>query len=283
MKKILVPIDFSERSADALDFAIEFCELIQGELTLLHVLDFPSSSFNSVGEWNLDYAQTLYEEEFIKRIHNRLEEWSDKVMRSNPELPVSTKMEYGSSYHHISREITDEKANWIIMGSTGSSGIEEVFIGSLAERVIRHADCPVFTIKGPTKIAEMKSMVFASDLSDEQDIIAYKAKDVQEMFKLNMHVLRVKTPHNFLTEEVAQQQLKDFAKRNYLKDYTLNTTEADYSDQGISKFADEINAGLIVMGTHGKTGLAHVFGGSRAEDLANRAHVAVLTFKIPFD
>ncbi|MEQ8905284.1 universal stress protein [Ekhidna sp.] len=283
MKKILVPIDFSDRSSDALDFAIEFCEHIKGELTLLHVLDFPSTSFNSAGEWNLDFAQSLYEEEFIKRVHSQLEEWGDRVMRRNPEIPLTTKMEYGSTYHSISKEITEEKANWIVMGSTGSSGIEEIFIGSLAERVIRHADCPVFTIKGPTKISNMKSMVFASDLSNEQDIIAYKAKDVQELFKLNMHVIRVKTPHNFLTEEVAQQQLKDFAKRNYLKDYTLNTIEADYSDIGISKFADDIDAGLIVMGTHGKTGLAHIFGGSRAEDLANRAHVPVLTFKIPFD
>ncbi|MEP0984387.1 universal stress protein [Ekhidna sp.] len=283
MKKILVPIDFSDRSSDALDFAIEFCEHIKGELTLLHVLDFPSTSFNSAGEWNLDFAQSLYEEEFIKRVHSQLEEWGDRVMRRNPEIPLTTKMEYGSTYHSVSKEITEEKANWIVMGSTGSSGIEEIFIGSLAERVIRHADCPVFTIKGPTKISNMKSMVFASDLSNEQDIIAYKAKDVQELFKLNMHVIRVKTPHNFLTEEVAQQQLKDFAKRNYLKDYTLNTIEADYSDIGISKFADDIDAGLIVMGTHGKTGLAHIFGGSRAEDLANRAHVPVLTFKIPFD
>jgi len=166
------------------------------------------------------------------------------------------------------------------MGSDGASGLKEVFIGSVAEKVIRNAVCPVIVVKGPAKIADMKSLVFASDLSEEQDLIAQQAKSVQELLGLNMHLLTVKTPHNMRGEFETKKKMEDFATKNALTGYTTNTINADYSDEGIVAFAEKVDAGMILMGTHGKTGLAHVFGGSRTEDVANESKIAVMSFKI---
>jgi len=278
MKTILVPTDFSDRSKDALNFALEFSKKVHGKIILLHVLDFPSSSFSSVGEMNLSGAEALYHAEFIKGVHQKLEQLKSDIASHGQE--VETKIKYGNPYVHISKEIAEEKVSYIVIGSNGASGLKEVFIGSVAEKVIRNADCPVITVKGHSKISDMKSFVFASDLTEEQDIIALKARELQELLDLNMHLLKVKTPHNFLTEDAAHKQLDDFAKRNYLDRFTKNTIEADYSDEGIVEFAENIHAGMIVMGTHGKTGLAHIFGGSRAEDVANESKIPVMTFKI---
>lgn len=281
MKKLIVPVDFSEVSSNALDFAIEFNTIIKGEIILLHVLELPSYSFSVMGEMDLDQPDRFLNAKFMEGAHNRLTEWSKRVTDAGQE--AKTRMKYGNPYEGISKEIVDEKANWIVMGSTGASGFEEIFLGSNAERVIRHAECPVITIKGPTKISEMKNIVFASDLSEEQNWVAYKAKDVQEMLDLNMHIVKVKTPHNFLSEKVVQDQLDAFAKRNHFENSTLNSIEGDYPDEGIVEFAEKVGAGLIIIGTHGKTGLAHIFGGSRAEDLVNHSKIPVLTFKLPFD
>ena len=122
--------------------------------------------------------------------------------------------------------------------------------------------------------------MFSSDLSEEQDSITQKAKGIQELLGLKMHVLKVITPQDNLTEESAQKKLEDFAERNRLENYTLNTIEADYSDLGIIQFSEDIHAGLIIMGTHGKTGFARLFGGSRAEDLVNESKIPVLTYRI---
>lgn len=280
MKKIIVPTDFSETASHALDFALDFNRRIKGEIILMHVVELPSYSFSAMGEMTtgMGNAQVALQGEFLKGIETKLEEWEDRVTKVGEE--VRSFMRYGNPYQNISKEITNEKANWIIMGSKGASGLSEVFIGSNAERVVRHAECPVFVIKGETRIEDMKNIVFGSDLSEEQDLIAQKARDIQKIFNLNMHVVKVKTPHNFLVTDDAQKQLEDFSKRNHLEGYTLNSVEADYSDLGIIKFAEEVKAGLIIMGTHGKTGLAHLFGGSRAEDLVNESKVPVLTFKI---
>lgn len=281
MKKIIVPVDFSKLSANALDFAIEFNALVKGEILLLHVLELPSYSFSVAGEMALGNPEDFYNGQAIKAAHERLQEWADKVVDAGQK--VSLRMKHGNPYQNISTEIVEEKAHWIVMGSTGCSGLSEVFLGSNTERVIRHSDSPVITIKGPTKISDMKNMVFASDLSEEQDWVAYKAKDVQDMLKLNMHIVKVKTPHNFLTEKAAMEQLEAFAKRNRFENNTLNTIEGDYPDEGVIDFAEQVKAGLIIMGTHGKTGLAHIFGGSRAEDLANHSKIPVMTFKLPFE
>ncbi len=277
MKKILVPTDFSQRAREALDFAIQFNEKLKGKIILMHVLEFPYESYDIIADIDVPVVHGVFHDDFIDKVHSRLE----KVAKSIPDgIEFKTKVKYGHAYSSISKEIAEEKVDFIIMGSNGASGLKEIFIGSVAEKVIRNADCPVITVKGPTDINKMKNFVFASDLSEEQDFIALQAKDIQELLDLNMHLLKVKTPHNFLSEKKAQEQLEEFVKRNYLERVTKNTIEAEFSDEGIVDFAEGIGAGMILMGTHGKTGLAHIFGGSRAEDVANESEIPVMTFKI---
>ena len=278
MKKILVPTDFSQRAEEALDFAIQFNKKIKGKIVLMHVLDFPSGSFNTMGDIESLDPEIIYHGEFIKGVHEKLEGIKDSLNNEN----VDVKIKYGNPYVSISKEIAEEKVDYIIMGSDGASGLKEVFIGSVAEKVIRNADCPVIVVKGSAKLNDMKNFVFATDLSEEQDFIASQAKDMQDLLDLNMHLLTVKTPHNMRREFDTKRKMEEFAKRNSIERYTTNTIDADYSDEGIVAFAEEVNAGMIIMGTHGKTGLAHIFGGSRAEDVANESKIPVMTFKIDF-
>ncbi|MEP0984275.1 universal stress protein [Ekhidna sp.] len=278
MKKIVVPVDFSEQASYALDFAIELNDKVKGEIILVHVVDIPVGHLNFTGEVNSSGMESFYTGEFIKATHNKLEEWSKRVIDKNQK--VSVHMKYGNAFTNISKIIAEESATWIIMGSKGASGLREVFIGSNAERMIRHAECPVFIIKGETHLKDIKSMAFASDLSKEQDLIAYHAKDIQELLGLNMHVVKVKTPYNWLEEVQVKKMLEHFAERNHLKDFTTSTIEADFVDTGAVKFAEDVNAGLIVMGTHGKKGIAHIIGGSIAEDVVNESKIPILIFKI---
>jgi nucleotide-binding universal stress UspA family protein len=278
MKKILVPVDFSEMASHALDFAIELSEKVKGEILLVHVIEMPVGHLSFTGEVNTTGMEAFYTGEFIKATHNKLDEWSKRVIDAGQKVTVH--MKYGNAFTNISKLISEEKANWIVMGSKGASGLREVFIGSNAERMIRHAECPVFIIKGETHIKDIKSMAFASDLSKEQDLIADHAKDMQELLGLNMHVVKVKTPYNWLDESQAKKQLEHFAERNYLKDFTLNSIDADFVDKGAVEFAQDVNAGLIVMGTHGKKGIAHIIGGSITEDVVNESKIPILVYKI---
>ena len=105
-----------------------------GKIILMHVLDFPSGSFNTTGEMSAMDPEIIFHGEFIKGVHNRLEE-----IKSSLSKDVEIKIKYGNPYISISIEIAEEEVDYIIMGSDGASGLKEVFIGSVAEKVIRNA------------------------------------------------------------------------------------------------------------------------------------------------
>ena len=278
MKKIIVPVDFSDIASDALDFAIDFNKKAKGQLILLHIMEMPSYSFSVIGEVNAHQPEIFLTGKLIEGVKARLEEWSQRVKSANQE--VITKMKFGNPYNFISKEISEEEADLVIIGSRGASGLSEIFVGSNTERVIRMAECPVITVKGPSKIEDMKNIVFATDLSEEQDWLAQRAKDVQELLGKKMHIVKVITPRNFLTTKIVRQQLDDFSERNMFENVSLNSIKAEFSEEGILEFAEDVGAGLIILGTHGRTGLGHFIGGSKAEDVANHAHIPIITLKI---
>lgn len=281
MKKILVPIDFSERSSEALDFAIEFNEKLKGEIILMHAIIVPATTFVASGEIDLTHMESFYKADYTKGIHNRLEEWSERIGEAGQKY--STHLKFGHPYEKVNELITDQEVSWIVIGSNGASGLKEIFIGSLTERVIRHAKCPVITVKGKAKLSKMKSMVFASSLHEDEDWMVLKAKEMQEILDLKMHILKVRNIHDFSTEDATRVELKKFVERNNLERCTENVLENDYSDHGIVEFAEEVKAGLILMGTHGRTGLRNIFRRSIAEDVANRSKIPLMTFKLPID
>ena len=81
MKKILVPVDFSDLSSHALNFAIEFNEKVKGEILLVHVVDLPVGQVSFTGEVDNSAAETFYTGEFLKATHNKLAEWFQKSRR----------------------------------------------------------------------------------------------------------------------------------------------------------------------------------------------------------
>ncbi|MEM9896665.1 MAG: universal stress protein [Bacteroidota bacterium] len=281
MKKVLVPIDFSDLSKEAMKFAIEFCELIHGEITILHVLEIPMTDYSYTGEVGSSSIADFYTHEYIDGLHKKLESWKEEY--SSEAVPINLKMMYGNPYKKITHYISEQNADLIVMGSSGTSGMMEVLVGSNAERVVRHANCPVLIVQGETHIKAFKNLLFVTDASKEQDRLIDQVQNIQQLLGLNLHLLKVRTHYNMKSDKEVKAEIEGFAKRNGLENYTVNTTSADYVEDGVLPFAEEIDAGVIIIGTHGRKGIAHLIGGSKAEDLVNAAKTPIMTLKIDPD
>ena len=201
MQKIIVPIDFSVHARYALDFAIQFNNLINGQILLLHVLELPAASVNYGADITASTAEIVYQRELLDGTSAKLHEWADVVKEAGQQVAI--RLEYGSPYVGLGREVAEEGGDWVIIGSKGASGLKEIFLGSNAERIIRHCTCPVITVKGKTDLDAIKSIVFPTSLEPEQYEIAQRVKKFQEMLRLDIHLLSVMTPYNFLTEKIA--------------------------------------------------------------------------------
>ena len=186
-------------------------------------------------------------------------------------------------FSEVSEVAEEHGADLIVMGSHGVSGFTEVFVGSNTEKVVRHSTLPVLVIKQKPANLSFEHVVFASDFS-EKSVDAYKRalQILGEDSKVNL--LYVNVPgENFKSTAEMEQNVASFLMMAEGNMNNLNKVHyvSDYSiQQGIINFSNLFGADLIVMPTHGRKGLAHFFEGSISEDMANRANLPVMTFKI---
>jgi nucleotide-binding universal stress UspA family protein len=107
-----------------------------------------------------------------------------------------------------------------------------------------------------------------------------KVTELQKFFHATLHVLYVNTPPNFMRDEESRAALNDFAKEYQLTDYTLNVRNDPFEEDGIVQFASETKADMIAMATHGRRGLAHLFGGSIAEEVLVHSAFPLWTYTL---
>ncbi|MGB3468612.1 MAG: universal stress protein [Cyclobacteriaceae bacterium] len=278
MKTILVPTDFSTEANNALDFAMQLALKNGAEIKLLHVIELPSASFRVTGDvqTGVDSLDNVYTLKLLDTIKANLSEQELNV--SDKGIKVSSQMEIGNVYKHISQNISEEDTDLIVMGSKGATGWKEVLIGSNAERVIRNSEVPVLTIKEKTDLSAMKNMVYAiGDCSDKSVPVV---KNFQKILGLNCHLLKVyNTTKISYTHASAKDYVRNFAKNTEFVDFTVNVIDAPWVEEGILDFVSHNKIDMIAMGTHGYKGLSHFLNGSRAEDVANHAKIPVLTIK----
>lgn len=282
MKKILVPTDFSKPAQIAVEVARDIAKKSNAEVTLLHVIEEATGgSFNVSGQVDLD--GTMEEKLFTLALIKKARKQMEALLNSSAVegIKVRSELRMGTPFHGMRTIITDKKVDLVVMGTAGQTKVEEMIIGTNTEKVVRHAKCPVLTVhKKPLK-TEFKSIVYATALSKDEESFAAVVKQMQGLYEDSVvHLVRVNTPGNFQRDVVVRKYMQDFAKKQMLKKYTINIFNDLSEEEGIIYFADSINADLVAMATHGRTGFAHVLAGSIAEDVVSHSKRPVLTYVV---
>lgn len=276
MKKILVPCDFSKPAINAFRFALDIAQQSNGSVHLLNSIDL-----TGIQDPMMMPALTL-EQGFIGELKEKASEELTKIITkyNQEDVKVTWSIEFGSLARVITEFVEKNSIDLIIMGSHGASGFSEHFVGSNAERIIRHSSVPVLVMKHYYK-GPIKSIVFPNilDTENQEDLIT-KVKALQAFFKATVHILFVNTPINFTSDIVTLARLKEFVKRNMFKNYTINIHNHIYEDEGIISFTKSIKGNLIAMGTHGRKGISHLLNGSLAEDVANHTDSLIWTYTL---
>jgi universal stress protein A len=141
IEKILVPVDFSEHSARALEMAIDLAKAFGAEIQLLHCYQVQPLSISPYGI----VLPEGFDREVRQAAERRVDEWRGKVMLEGIEVGVRLSSRFPSL--EISETASEVGADLIVMGTRGLSGIKHVLLGSVAERTLRLAPCPVLTVK----------------------------------------------------------------------------------------------------------------------------------------
>ncbi|WP_018478334.1 universal stress protein [Pontibacter roseus] len=280
MRRILVPTDFSEQAKNAFEVAVSIAQRTGAAIKLLHVVEMPTSySFSVTGDLvGGNGMEQVYMMKLLENTKHQMAELGRAVKHEGVE--VVQEVDADSVIRKIRRVIQEDKVDLVVMGSKGSSGMDEFLIGSNTEKVVRTAECPVLTVKGRLSSVNFQNIVMPSNFRKEMGTAIEKFKYFQQVFGAKLHLLYVNTPGAFESTTILRQRMQSAAERYGLQNYTINVYNDTIEEDGIHHFAEEINANLVMMATHGRTGLAHLLSGSIAEDFVNHSNIPVLTFHL---
>lgn len=281
MKKILVPVDFSDTSIHALHAACQLALRTGADLFLLNANEM-AAYVVPVSEYAYT-ASALDVAEYNKTANERIQNLKSGLLSDSrfKHLNIITAVREGLMVPVIREVIEEEGIDLIVMGTLGVSGWKELLIGSNTERVIRYAPCPVLVI--PKGIDELKinRVVVPSNLKPDQKNAFKMVKKWQEIFGFEVHALYLNDPLGAMThvdiEAEKNRQMAAAGLRNvYLHLYGMTIDAED----AIRKYAQQVNADMIIMGTHQPRGLSHLLFGSLTEDTANHSPVPVLSVPV---
>lgn len=277
MKKILVPIDFSECSANALKVAASIAKKQDADIIALHMIGL--SEAMSIGGAKEEYEIIQY----IKLVEKRFQEFLDKDYLEDINI-TDTVYNY-QNFSAINDIAKEHDASLIIMGSHGTSGFNEMFVGSNTEKVVRTSEIPVLVIKGEPKNFTLDHAVFVSDFNTKSVNVYKRAMEFFDIFKTKVELIYINLPADkFRSDKQLQKRFRDFMEE--VEDGRLDRLDDiviynDYSvESGVFNYSETSRASLIAIPTHGRRGLAHFFSGSIGEDIVNRSDIPVITFKI---
>lgn len=277
MKKIIVPIDFSDHSEYALKTAAKLAKKNNAEILALHMLEMSDNMLTASD--GLQYEKVVY---FMKLSEQKFEDFLKKDYLNG--VKVTPIIKHFKVFSEVNEVAKQHDADLIVMGSHGTSGAKEFFIGSNTERVVRNADIPVLVVKNQLKDINFEVVVFACDFSEDSIKPYINAVKMFDKIGSKLYLVYVNLPNerfkssleiekrvvNFFTK--ADGNLNRMKDVHYVSDYT--------AEEGILNYSNKIGADIIAIPTHGKKGLAHFFEGSIGEDVANHATLPVITFKI---
>jgi len=280
MKKILVPTDFSKTASIALDVAADIAKKAGSDLIVLHVVEeISGGSFNVEGQVSEgDMTDRLFTLKLIEKAKKQLEKVVQDPKYSS--IKVDGELRVGNTFHGMRTIITEHKVDLVVMGTSTHSKLEEMLIGTNTEKVVRSAKCPVLTVHKKPDSTNFKNIVYATALAKDEEVFSRIVKRAQQLYNSTIHLVRINTPGDFQRDSTAKDAMERFAKKLGLKNYTINVYNDLNVEEGIIRFADTVDADMIAMATHGRTGFAHVIAGSVAEDVVTHAKRPVLTFVV---
>lgn len=271
MKSILAPTDFSACAFQATEAAAKLARRFGASLHLMTCLPLPKN-------WSrLSAREKAQMPEAQQRIYNTEVLFNDLRNRFS-DIDVKTAYCGGKLAAEVREYVKRHAIDFIVMGSHGSSGKNEYFVGSNTQKVVREVHCPALVVKEPLEEANFDKVVFASSFLENEREPFLKFKDFVKHFVPEIHLVEVHTsslldPPYFLSHE-AMEEFRSLCAPFRCETHIHRNFNVE---RGIRTFAEEIGAKLIGISNHHRHPLKRMLIGSNVEALVNHSSIPVLS------
>lgn len=293
IQRLLLATDFSDCARRAEEYACTLAASWRVQLTVMTVVEFQRGL-------DREYAvNQVYLSDRMYHATAELAAFKDKLDRRG--IETTTRVGTGIPSEEVIAAAQAEDADLILLGTRGKSGLAHVLLGSTAERVIRMAPCPVLAVPMPKpkdpvgQGVTLDRILVPTDLSDCSLEAVQYAQVVAGQAKATIELLHIMEPASygidFTIESADEREQKRKAATEQLDalscQFTAMGIAAKVSLRGgrpseaILEVAARSASDLIVMGTHGRRGLSHMWAGSVTEAVLRRGTIPVLAVRKP--
>jgi nucleotide-binding universal stress UspA family protein len=296
VKKMLFPTDFSRCAGQAITHAVHLAKKYGAEMHMLHAVvlheDDPNNPLHHFPEMD----------EIIARLNESIAARMDSEIEANQAVVLNIKkvQRRGISPATVILEYAEENdVDLIVMGTQGLRGLTHFLMGSVAEEVVRLARCPVLTVrekKEPKPIEDFQRILTPIDFSEHSKKAISYAKVMAESYGAKLQILHVieenihpafyASGKSSIFELIPNiKEKSEQALRQLFNDAPGPKVDSEFhvvegrANQEIVKFAEKNGSDLIVIATHGLTGIEHLLLGSVAEKVVRMASCPVFTVK----
>lgn len=272
MKKILFPTDFSENSLNAFVYALHLAKKMKAEIVTLHVYPIIAGTYG-------DYYDFIYENYDINELA-QFENYKSEVpklrMLAEKEqcqsVRVSHILKQGDAVNDILDIAEKENADMIVMGTTGASGVKEVFLGTVTEKVMNHAKTVVLAIPEKAQYKGVKNILFLAELDKLQTTALKQVEQLAEAFNAHIDVLQIKSKHSDKEESLLKKWKKQFLESD-INFYILASTSIEDT---VIDFIQLNKIDIVAMPVHEKNFFERLFLFSLSRQMAFHSQVPVL-------
>jgi len=270
MKKILVPTDYSDCADNAMDVAKVIATRSGAELFVIHMEEVVP-----------EVAHVLHKSVIIENPHQvgharlQLQKRVDALEKEG--LKAKAVFVPNEGKEALEDYIKPFGIDFMVMGSHGAKGIREAVIGSKTQKVIKKASVPVLVIKRPNKNFNPKRIIFASTFRGDVRKPLHEVADFARLWNAELDLVFL----NLLAHLIEENEAKRIMAEQLLESvpdirYTLNISETNDEEWGISKFARIVEADVIAVVYDAQTGFNRLFNSSVAEKLINHEDIPIL-------
>lgn len=271
MKKFLVPTDFSTNATNALKYANAFIKAVGGDLTLLNVYTPSVGKFNPI-------SGIIAEEIAEGRIEGLKK--LNALSKKHVLVPCKNLVQSGDAVEVIVGASKTAKADIVIMGTHGASGVKQILMGSNTASVIAKSDVPVIAIPQGYRFKKVKTIVYASDLKNPMNELKYLIPYAK---KLNATIEILNIDYHWGDED-------DKKKKEFLKKIkSLAYKKIKYVEQNanieigvaayLKKYLLKRKPEMLVMFPEEKSWFDKIFIGSNTKELAYQIKLPLFSIR----
>jgi nucleotide-binding universal stress UspA family protein len=288
IKKILVPVDFSEYSKNACLFALDFAEKLKAEIHLFHVYFNPAVDIQFYDDI---YAYQAKLDEYFKEV----ESYAEEALKSQAQTLKDqikqkkikgVKVNYSMTSGIIADEILTLNRKYqpglVVLGTKGKGEKINDIVGSVTAKIIKNSDVPILAIPSEFTYSNMKAIsniLYATDFDDSDPSSLRKLMSIVAPFDMKIFCVHFETEHPESWEELYLEGLKDIIN-DACRDYKVecDLVESINIMDSLDLFIEHHDIGLLSMTTHKRNIIARMLNPSITKKIFEKSTIPMLVF-----